>query len=74
MFVTLGMMYAWATKEYILWEMTWAQVIMYLNEGLEQKFPSEKTGAAPRAAEMSHEELKKKRDELRRMYGSIGGS
>lgn len=67
------MMYAWATKEYILWEMNYPQVLMYLNEGLEQKYPSENKGNTPRAAEMSHEELKKKRDELRRLYGNIGG-
>lgn len=32
-------MYPWATKEYLLWEMSLGQIFMYLAIGLEQKYP-----------------------------------
>jgi hypothetical protein len=31
----MGMMYAWATKEYLLWEMSIGQIVMYNNYGKE---------------------------------------
>lgn len=71
------MMYPWATKEYILWEMTWAQVIMYMNEGLDQKYGKAEKHNAKKAVEMTYDELAVKREELREMerlrkqYGKI---
>lgn len=72
MFVTMGQMYAWATKEYILWNMTIGQLIMYLNEGIRQKYPDSGKKQMKRAVEKSHEELKRIKEELRRTYGDIG--
>jgi len=44
---------------------------MYHNEGIEQKYGKAKN--EPRSAkDMSYEELKSRRDELRELYGDIG--
>lgn len=67
----MGMMYSWATKEYILWQMTWAQLLLYINEGLNQKYPQSERQNAKKAVEMGYDELKAKREELRRLYGKI---
>lgn len=37
LFASMGMLYAWATKEYLLWEMTIGQIIMYHNKAFEIK-------------------------------------
>jgi len=68
----MALLYPWATKEYILWEMTWSQVMMYINEGLNQKYPQPNRTNAKKAVDMGYDELKAKRDELRRLYGEIG--
>jgi hypothetical protein len=67
----MGMMYSWATKEYILWQMTWAQLLMYLNEGMNQKYPRPERQNARKAVEMNYDELAAKREELRQLYGKI---
>jgi hypothetical protein len=68
----MGMLYPWATKEYILWQMTWAQLILYINEGLKQKYPQPEKPNARKAVEMTYDELAAKREELRKQYGEIG--
>jgi len=74
----MALLYPWATREYLLWNMSLAQIILYLNLGHEQKYgKQEKT--VKKASEMSYEELKKVREELRKQYGdgavdeNIGG-
>jgi hypothetical protein len=67
----MGMLYPWATKEYILWQMTWAQLILYINEGLKQKYPQPEKQNARKAVEMNYDELAAKREELRQLYGKI---
>lgn len=69
----MALLYPWATKDYLLWEMSLAQIILYHNLGIEQKYGKGET-KTKRAEEMSYEELKRKRDELRRLYGDIGGN
>ena len=50
--------------------MSLSQIIMYHNEGFELKYGTQKSG--PKSAkDMSYEELKAKRDELRELYGDI---
>lgn len=67
----MALLYPWATKEYLLWNMSLAQVILYHNIGIEQKYG--KQDKPTKAADMSHEQLKKIRDEMRNTYGDIGG-
>ena len=66
-------MYAWATKEYLLERMSFGQIIMYLNEGLRFKYPKPKqdtTGGASMVGK-SDDEIRNKRDELRKKFGVI---
>lgn len=68
------MLYPWATKDYLLWEMSLAQVILYMNEGIDQKYPKTTgNGEENKLANKSHSELKKLRDEIRATYGAIDG-
>ena len=66
----MALMYPWATKEYLLWQMSIGQVIMYHSLGVEAKNP--KPEGALGAANMSEEELRALRDQLRQTYGEIG--
>jgi hypothetical protein len=43
-----------------------------MNEGMQQKYPQPGKTNAKRAVEMPYDELKAKRDELRKLYGEIG--
>lgn len=81
------MLYSWATKEYLLWEMSLGQVIMYYNLGMESKYPELKnkdTEVYNKYAK-AKEELKAmgivsdqdkakddKKAELEKQYGNIG--
>lgn len=78
----MALMYPWATKEYLLWEMTIGQIIYYHNVGIEVR-----NGVKPKSEllNMSAEELKalrdgiidsvegakEQRDELKEKYGEI---
>ena len=67
----MALLYPWATKEYLLRNMTIGQIIMYLNLGLEIKYPQpEKEGAQSKSVRTAKEarELKQK---LRDMYGEV---
>lgn len=71
----MALMYPWATKEYLLWEMDIGQIVMYHNLGIEMKYGKQKDDGdspAKKASEMSYEELKAVRDQLRAQYGEIG--
>lgn len=68
----MALLYPWATKDYLLWEMSLAQIILYHNLGIEAKYPKPE-GQEYNARDMSPNELKKIRDELRDQYGEIGG-
>lgn len=63
----MALLYPWATKDYLLWEMTIGQIIMYHNLGLELKYG--KQDERPRKpSEMSHAELKELKKEIREQY------
>ena len=55
----MGLLYAWATKEYLLWRMSPGQIFMYNNLGIELKYGKPKEDGKPKPLhEMSHAELK----------------
>ena len=68
----MGMMFSWATKEYILWEMSLGQLVMYHNIAIDIKNGTVKKGPK-KLSERSPEELKRIREELRQKYGAIDG-
>jgi hypothetical protein len=71
----MGIMYAWATKEYLLEQMSFGQIIMYLNYGAEIKYPKSKDNGKPKSLiGKSAEEIKARRDELREQFGNIDGA
>ena len=35
----MALLYPWATKEYLLWDMSLAQIILYHNVGIEISYP-----------------------------------
>lgn len=67
------MMYAWATKEYLLWHMSLGQVVMYHNLGMDIKYPEPEKGHDYSAKNMSPAEIGKLREELRKTFGAIDG-
>jgi len=58
----MGMMYAWANKEYLLWNMTIGQIVMYLNKGIEIKYGTKSDDGLSKG---KINELKKIRDQMR---------
>ncbi len=69
----MGILYAWATKEYLLERMSFGQIIMYLNEGLRFKYPKPtKTGGASGSTGSligaSADEIESRRAELHKKY------
>ena len=40
----MALMYPWATKEYLLWEMSLAQLVLYHNIGIDIKYPKPGSG------------------------------
>jgi hypothetical protein len=69
----MALLYPWATKEYLLWEMDIGQIVMYHNLGIELKYgKGDSDPSAPKKpSEMSYDELKSVRDQLRAQYGEI---
>ena len=63
----MGILYGWQ-KEYLLEQMTFGQIIMYLNEGMRFKYPKlePKDGSLVGA---SADEIRRQRDALRQQYG-----
>lgn len=71
--VALALLYPWATKEYVLWQMTIGQAMYYHNAGVEMKYgKSDRPQKQKTVADMTYEELVAKRAELRAQYGEIG--
>lgn len=72
----MATLFPWATKEYLLWEMSIGQVILYHNLGIEMRYGKreESEGEAVKSVDkMSAAEIRAKREELRRQFGDIGG-
>jgi hypothetical protein len=71
----MGLLYAWATKEYLLEQMSFGQIVMYHHYGLEIKYPKVSENDKPVSQSLkdkSPEELKVYREQLRKQYGNIG--
>lgn len=66
----MGILYAWATKEYLLERMSFGQIVMYVNYGAEFKWGKQKKGKAKTAREKTGKELRAEREALRKLYGS----
>jgi hypothetical protein len=63
MFAQMGLMYSWATKEYLLWEMSIDQIVLYLNKGIEIQY-----GIEPGKAQLTKnrlDDLKKIKEEMK---------
>ena len=54
--------------------MSIGQLLYYHNEGMRQKYPRQNDGAPPSIADNGVEAVREKREELRRLFGNIGGS
>ena len=57
----MALLYPWATKEYLLWNMTIGQIVMYHNKAMDIKNGKGEKGAF---ADKSATELKKIRDDI----------
>lgn len=79
----MALLYPWATKEYLLWEMTIGQIILYHNGGMRMKYGDGKT-SSPGLSDKSVDELRSMRDASRKeieaeraemalKYGDING-
>lgn len=68
----MALLYPWATKDYLLWEMSLPQIILYHNLGHEVKYGKPESKPT-KTSEMSYDELKAVRDDIRKQYGNIGG-
>lgn len=64
----MGILYGWK-KEYLLEQMTFGQIVMYLNEGIRFKYPSAGQKKGNSLVGATDEEIRRRRDELRRLYG-----
>ena len=83
----MALLYPWATKEYLLWEMSLPQIILYHNLGMELKYV--KDDKPKSLKEKSYDDLKKLKEEmveqglidkkqsvtdgLKKRYGAIDG-
>jgi len=73
----MALLYPWATKEYLLWNMSLGQVILYLALGNEYKFGKQED-KPEKLSDKSHAELVEVREQMIRdglmeRYGDIDG-
>ena len=66
LFVGMALLYPWATKDYLLWNMSIGQIIMYYNMGMEAKYPDPDSDKN-KLKNMSYDEVKAIRDEMRNL-------
>ncbi len=65
--MSMALMFPWATKEYLLWEMSIGQIVMYHNLGADIKAAVPAESGNPRSLRnMSVKEVRKIRDDLRK--------
>jgi len=68
----MGILYSWANKEYLLERMSFGQIIMYLEYGLQFKYPKPEEPKSSGDQSMigkSAEAVRRRRDELRKQFG-----
>ena len=75
----MALLYPWATKEYLLWQMSIGQIMLYLTLGFAEKYPKskedeERENSKP-LSKMNHEEIQAWKDnwpeEWKRKYGAV---
>ena len=65
----MALLYPWATKEYLLWEMSIGQVFLYHNLGVEMRYGRREKAGKKTLRGASHAELKAAQAEARRQLG-----
>lgn len=65
----MGMLYAWATPEHLLWEMTLGQVILLHNKAIEIRTPTDPD--KPKTTLKTADDVLRVREQLREQYGAI---
>lgn len=80
----MGLMFAWATKEYLLWEMTIGQIVLYYNNAVAIRNGTSPSESEPGLVNKDVNELRKLRDDIKaqseqaarealeKQYGDIG--
>ena len=68
----MALLYPWATKEYLLWQMSIGQIMLYLTIGDEIKHPKQDGGAVTLKGK-SYEELAAWKREQEAKYGDVDG-
>ena len=63
----MALLFPWATKEYLLWEMSLSQVILYHNTGVDIKYPKP-TDDKSVVKNLSKKELRKQAKESKRIF------
>jgi len=70
----MALLYPWATREYLLWEMSLSQIIYYHNVGLEMKYGKRgeeiPEGGKPGLSYRT-KDVRKQIEEAKRLYGDI---
>jgi hypothetical protein len=75
----MALLFPWATKEYLLWEMSIGQIIMYHNIGIEIKYPDPENKSNLSKTDIKslkdiNEQMRKENEEkelMRIKYGAI---
>jgi len=65
----MALLFPWATKEYLLWEMSIGQIVMYHNLGVEMKYGGVKRKSPASLKDASPAEIRRARAEARRQLG-----
>ena len=74
LFASMGLLYAWATPEYLLWRMSFGQIIMYHNLGVELKHGKPKEEDVPDSlANMTNVEKEAWHADMKKQYGDTSG-
>jgi hypothetical protein len=69
----MALLFPWATKEYLLWEMSLGQILLYHNLAIEIKYGKPENNGVEGFAEKSPDEIRRIRDQYRTQYGDIDG-
>ena len=69
----MALLYPWATKEYLLWQMTIGQIMLYLTLGHETKYGKQEDAVVKPLKDRSYEELAAWHKEQTAKYGDIDG-
>jgi len=63
----MALLFPWATKEYLLWEMSLCQIVLYHNIGIDIKYPKPE-GDKPSLQNMDNKTKQQMIDEAKRTW------